>query len=216
MAGATALRVAGTHEEPVRPGVKARRVAELRKVPPDGDQRLLGRVLGEIDVAQDPARHGEEPGREAGGEQPEGRPIAALRPDHEIGLHALTRSCGAGSDPAHSHGMGRRPDGTFNVRRGSSRQGIDRRRSDGSMAIAGWRMELERSLAPYGWRVNEVGLEHCRQGDLVDEAVALGGAGAARSDPVERQQVAVDGVSERQAALPRLPVTAAKFERSNR
>jgi hypothetical protein len=51
----SALRVAGTHEEPVRPGVKARRVAELRQLPPDRDERLLRRILGEIHVPQDPA-----------------------------------------------------------------------------------------------------------------------------------------------------------------
>ena len=44
----TALGVAGAHEEPVRPGVKARRVAELGKVPPDRQQRLLRRILGEV------------------------------------------------------------------------------------------------------------------------------------------------------------------------
>ena len=48
----TPLGVAGAHEEAVRPGVKARRVAQLRKVPPDGEQRLLRRVLGELDIGQ--------------------------------------------------------------------------------------------------------------------------------------------------------------------
>jgi hypothetical protein len=50
------LGIAGVHEEPVRPGIEACRVAKLRKSLPDGEQRLLRRVLGEIDVAQDPAR----------------------------------------------------------------------------------------------------------------------------------------------------------------
>src|SRR5688572_30101382 len=35
VAGSASLGVAGAHEEPVRPGVKARRVAELWKVSPD-------------------------------------------------------------------------------------------------------------------------------------------------------------------------------------
>ena len=56
-----ALGVAGAHDEPVRPGLEAGRVAELRKVSPDGEQRLLRRVLGEIDVAQDPVRDGVQP-----------------------------------------------------------------------------------------------------------------------------------------------------------
>src|SRR5262245_64153070 len=51
------LGVAGTHEEPVRPGGKARRVAEVGEVPPDVEQRLLRRILGEGDVAQNPVRH---------------------------------------------------------------------------------------------------------------------------------------------------------------
>jgi hypothetical protein len=55
-----ALGVAGAHEEPVRPGLEAGRVAELRDVLPDRNQRLLGRVLGKVQVAQDPARHGKE------------------------------------------------------------------------------------------------------------------------------------------------------------
>ncbi len=61
----------------VRPSVKARRVAKLRQVPPDRDQRLLRRILGEIGVAQDPARHGEEPRREVGAAS---SPKASLSP----------------------------------------------------------------------------------------------------------------------------------------
>ena len=41
LAGPTPLRVASANEESVRPGVKARRVAKLRQVSPDRDQRLL-------------------------------------------------------------------------------------------------------------------------------------------------------------------------------
>ena len=55
--GPASLGVAGAHEEPVRPGVKVRRVAELGKVLPDAQQRPLRRVLGKLDVAQDPVRH---------------------------------------------------------------------------------------------------------------------------------------------------------------
>src|SRR5215217_5969416 len=43
-----ALRVAGVHEEPVRPGVETSRVVELRKVLPDREQRLLRRVVGKV------------------------------------------------------------------------------------------------------------------------------------------------------------------------
>jgi hypothetical protein len=50
------LVVAGVDEEAVRPGLKAGRVAERGKVLPDREQRLLGRVLGQIHIAQDPMR----------------------------------------------------------------------------------------------------------------------------------------------------------------
>ena len=55
-----ALAVAGTNEEPVRPSLEAGWVAKLRKVLPDGQQRLLRRVLGEIHVAEDPSSDGQE------------------------------------------------------------------------------------------------------------------------------------------------------------
>ncbi len=81
------LGVAGAHEEPVRPGLEAGRVAELRKVLPDGQQRLLRRILGEIDVAQDPVRHRVEPATDGDGEAREGLFVTVLGADHEIGVH---------------------------------------------------------------------------------------------------------------------------------
>ena len=110
-AGPAGLGVAGAHEEPVRPGVKARRVAELGKVPPDGQQRLLRRILGEVDVAQDPVRHRVEPVAGGDGEAREGLLVTVLRPDHEIGIHTLP-PVARRSDPAHSHGMGADQEGT--------------------------------------------------------------------------------------------------------
>ena len=68
-------------------------------------QRLLGRVLGEIEVAQDPARDGEEPRRDGGGHQAEGLSVAVLGPFHELGIHALIRNGGDGTSDA-SYGMG--------------------------------------------------------------------------------------------------------------
>ena len=88
-AGPASLGVAGAHEEPVRPGVEARRVAELRKVPPDGQQRLLRRVLGEVGVAQDPVRHRVESVAHGDGEAREGLLVAVLRPSDQLGIHAL-------------------------------------------------------------------------------------------------------------------------------
>ena len=92
LAGPASLGVAGAHEEPVRPGVKARRVAELRKVSPDAQQRLLRRILGEVDIAQDPVRHRVEPVAARDGEAREGLLVAVLRPDHECGIHVPFRA----------------------------------------------------------------------------------------------------------------------------
>ena len=89
VAGPASLGVAGAHEEPVRPGVEARRVAELRKVPPDGEQRLLRRVLGEVDVAQDPVRHRVESVARGDGEAREGLLVTVLRPSDQLGIHVL-------------------------------------------------------------------------------------------------------------------------------
>src|SRR4029079_7737999 len=92
-----ALAVAGTNEEPVRPSLGAGGVAKLREVLPDGHQRLLRRVLGEVEVAQDPARHGEVPIGDLGGDTGVCRLVATLGSDHEIGIHAPSawwrRSC---------------------------------------------------------------------------------------------------------------------------
>ena len=88
VAGPACLGVAGAHEEPVRPGVEARRVAELRKIPPDGQQRLLRRVLGEVEVAQNSMRDRMEPIAHGHGEAREGLLVAVLRANHEIGIHA--------------------------------------------------------------------------------------------------------------------------------
>ena len=81
------LGVAGAHEEPVRPGVKARRVAELGKVSPDGQQRLLARIFGEVGVAQDPERHRVEAVANGDGEAREGLLVTVLRPSDQICIH---------------------------------------------------------------------------------------------------------------------------------
>ena len=87
MPGSPALGVAGAHEDPVRPGVKVRRVAQSREVPPDAQQRLLRRVLGEVGVAQDPVRHRVEAISHGDGEAREGLLVAALCAPHEIDVH---------------------------------------------------------------------------------------------------------------------------------
>jgi hypothetical protein len=85
-----ALGVAGAHEEPVRPGLKAGRVAQLRKISPDRQQRLLRRVLGEADVAQDPVRDRVQPPTGSDREARECLLIAALRRLHELDVHAAS------------------------------------------------------------------------------------------------------------------------------
>ena len=72
-------------------GLEATWIAELRKVLPDGEQRLLRRVLGDIEVAQDPARHGQEPIGDLGGKDRVRLLVTALGPDHEIGVHWRAR-----------------------------------------------------------------------------------------------------------------------------
>lgn len=68
--------------------VHHRLVAKLGKVSPDAQQRLLRRILGESDVAQNPVRHGKEPITEPGSEAREGLTFSAPRSFHEIDIHA--------------------------------------------------------------------------------------------------------------------------------
>src|SRR4029078_12552541 len=70
------------------PGIEAGRVAELAEVLPDVQQSLLRRVLGEVDVAQEPVGHREKPIREGMDQVGKRLLIAALCTSHEIGVHA--------------------------------------------------------------------------------------------------------------------------------
>jgi hypothetical protein len=79
------------NSDPVRPGVEALRVAEMRKVPPDGEQRLLRRVLGEAGVARDPVRHAVEPVARGNGEAREGLLVTPLRPPDQVDIHTCIR-----------------------------------------------------------------------------------------------------------------------------
>jgi hypothetical protein len=101
------LGVAGAHEEPVRPGVKARRVAELRQVPPDGQQRLLRRILGKIGVAQNSLRHRVESVARGDGKAREGLLVTVLGPSDQIGIHVSSAESDP-VDPGRSYGMGAR------------------------------------------------------------------------------------------------------------
>ena len=70
------------------------------------EQCLLRRILGEIDVAQDPVRDGEEPVAHADSKERECLFVALLRPGHETRIHHFRR-CGARLD-ALSQGYGGR------------------------------------------------------------------------------------------------------------
>ena len=105
LADPASLGVAGAHEEPVRPGVKARRVAKLGKVAPDGQQRLLRRILGEVDVAQDPVRHRVETVARGNGKAREGLLVTVLRPTDQLGIH-VSSALAAPDQAGHSQGMG--------------------------------------------------------------------------------------------------------------
>ncbi len=90
MASLPALGVTGAHEEAVRPGLEAGRVAQLGELSPNVEQRLLSCVVGEMDVAQDPMRHSVESVAHGHGEARECLFVALLRPNHEISVHTLT------------------------------------------------------------------------------------------------------------------------------
>jgi hypothetical protein len=81
------LRVASPEEQPVRPGIEAGRVAELRQVTPDAEERLLAGVLGEVRVAQDPVGDRVQSITHVDREARKCPAIEALRPDHEVDVH---------------------------------------------------------------------------------------------------------------------------------
>jgi hypothetical protein len=84
----SSFRVARMNDEPVEPGVEASGVAERGQVAPGADERLLGRVLGAVVIAQNPVGKGVAAvdGRRREGR--EGVKIPALRPLDELDLHA--------------------------------------------------------------------------------------------------------------------------------
>ena len=64
---------------------------ELWQVAPDAQQRLLRRVLGEVEVAQDPARNRQEPIRIPAGKDGVRLLVTALSSRHEFGVHSPFR-----------------------------------------------------------------------------------------------------------------------------
>ena len=85
--------VAGVHEKPMGPGLEPIGIPQLRKMPPGIEQRLLGGVLGEARVTQDPARHGVQGVADAADELVERLFVAVHRPLDELALHASPAEC---------------------------------------------------------------------------------------------------------------------------
>ncbi len=85
--------IAGSDEQAVEPGVEAVGVAETGDVDPGGDERLLGRILGLLLVAEDqPGDDVESVDRDAC-QLIERIPIPRHRPFHEIPLHRASGRC---------------------------------------------------------------------------------------------------------------------------
>ena len=82
--------VADSHEEAIGPALVLRWITQTADVTPDVEERLLGHVLGQAPVAQDPLCHREQ-SRIVGGRQClEGALVAVLNPNHEVLVHAPT------------------------------------------------------------------------------------------------------------------------------
>ena len=86
---ASQLVEAGVDDQPIRPPVEVIGTPQAGQLPPDLDQGLLGRVSGQLAVAQDPVRHRVEPVAEARGELGKGVSVAPLRSLDQVLLHAL-------------------------------------------------------------------------------------------------------------------------------
>jgi hypothetical protein len=59
-------------------------------VPPDVDERLLDRIIGEMSVTQDAVGHSKQPGVVGEHQGLESPLVATLRPPHEVLAHGLS------------------------------------------------------------------------------------------------------------------------------
>ena len=157
---ATRFGVAGMHEEPMGPGLEPIGIPELREMPPRIEQRLLGGVLGEVRVTQDPARHRVQGVADAFDELVERLFVAVHRPLDE--LAHIPHPLGAGRGRGQSVSMSALARRAFNPRK--TGRGETRGRS----------AQRENSLADLD-RVDDVlkggalGLCGIRAGDSVDD-----------------------------------------------
>jgi class 3 adenylate cyclase len=88
-APAPSLAIADIDQEPIRPSIESGRVSQLGKIAPDQDDRLLSRVLGEVEVTEDPVGDGEQARIDRIGDLGERRLIPALRLLNQPSLHDL-------------------------------------------------------------------------------------------------------------------------------
>ena len=85
--------VAFVHAQPIGPSLEARRVPELRQVPPHRERGLLGRVAGQLGVAEDAVRKLLQASVDAVGEPRERDLVTVLSTNHEVDIHPSYR-CG--------------------------------------------------------------------------------------------------------------------------
>ena len=79
--------VAGTDEQPIRPGLEALRITQLGQSLPDVQERLLGRILGLVDITQDRMGDREERSCSLAGQASERLLIAMLSSRHQLDVH---------------------------------------------------------------------------------------------------------------------------------
>ena len=102
---AAGFGVAGMDDQAVQPGVEALDVAERRQVAPRPEQRLLGRVLGAMRIAQDPVGEGVAAVDARRDQGREGVPVAVLA--RSTSSACIVRSgCGGPSGRVTEYGAG--------------------------------------------------------------------------------------------------------------
>jgi hypothetical protein len=77
-------------EQPVRPAIELGWFFEAADVPPDVEEGLLRRVLGQMTVAEDAVGHPVQTGVVGNRQRLERLLVALLRLDHEVLVHTLS------------------------------------------------------------------------------------------------------------------------------
>lgn len=76
------------YQDAVGPCLEPSRFAQRRQIAPDGQQRVLRRVLREVDFSQDPVRDRVQAASDGDGEAREGLLVTLLRANDQLGIHA--------------------------------------------------------------------------------------------------------------------------------